>query len=417
MQIFQSISTAKIAARISAASSRIAIVAPAIWPKTAEAICSAAARLSSDQITVIVDCDEEVCRLGYGDIASLAALREIGVTVRQCSGLRIGVLICDDRAWVFSPTPLYLHPEVHSDETPNAVEIGSADVERLIRSISPESQRPPANGFDWPTQEAEGGSVIEIGSSPVSDIVEAKVAAALKIAPPLPFDVTRPVRVFQPYIQYVELTLRGCAIERRRIPLPRSLHHLGPVSDIQDRLRTTFDLIDRQTDISSGTLEQELKRIRDAFTRSLGPRWGRIMLRSSRPLFDKRVEALQSLLKEHVSKVTEGLSKLIEESRTKIVEHFLPIVQKSPPDALSGQLMTQTPDIDDIRKWLDCELRSVFPTPDALLSQMKLDVQYRDVTYETLADPEFGDAIRRAFPHIDWDKPFAEFSAAKERAE
>jgi hypothetical protein len=37
------------------------------------------------------------------------------------------------------------------------------------------------------------------------------------------------------------------------------------------------------------------------------------------------------------------------------------------------------------------------------------------VTYETLNEPGFEDGLKKAFPLIDWDKPFDEFTAAKEK--
>jgi hypothetical protein len=49
------------------------------------------------------------------------------------------------------------------------------------------------------------------------------------------------------------------------------------------------------------------------------------------------------------------------------------------------------------------------------MSDMSLDVQFRDVTYETLNQPGFGEKLREAFPLVNWDKPFEEFDAARER--
>jgi len=46
---------------------------------------------------------------------------------------------------------------------------------------------------------------------------------------------------------------------------------------------------------------------------------------------------------------------------------------------------------------------------------MKLDVQFRDVTYETLNEEGFGEKLRDAYPQVEWDKPFNEFDAAKAR--
>jgi hypothetical protein len=69
-----------------------------------------------------------------------------------------------------------------------------------------------------------------------------------------------------------------------------------------------------------------------------------------------------------------------------------------------------------IRDWLRAELTQFFPRPANLIKEMELDVQFRDVTYETLKDVGFVEKLREAYPHVDWDKPFTEFEAARERS-
>ena len=45
---------------------------------------------------------------------------------------------------------------------------------------------------------------------------------------------------------------------------------------------------------------------------------------------------------------------------------------------------------------------------------MKLEVRYKDVTFETLNQSDFHEAVRAAFPYEDWDKAYDEFRAAAE---
>lgn len=42
-----------------------------------------------------------------------------------------------------------------------------------------------------------------------------------------------------------------------------------------------------------------------------------------------------------------------------------------------------------------------------------LECTFRDVTYETLNEEGFREALRNAFLYVEWDKPFAEFETAK----
>ena len=137
--VFTSISSDKIAQIAKTAQSRIMLVAPAIFNNIAQVITEAAHRIGKENITIVLDCDEEVFRLGYGDFDAIKQITESGLEVRQSPGLRLGVFICDERAWVFSPVALYVQPEVHSDETPNAVEITGNDIDRLIASITPQN--------------------------------------------------------------------------------------------------------------------------------------------------------------------------------------------------------------------------------------------------------------------------------------
>jgi hypothetical protein len=45
---------------------------------------------------------------------------------------------------------------------------------------------------------------------------------------------------------------------------------------------------------------------------------------------------------------------------------------------------------------------------------MKLEERYKDVTFETLNQLDFLEAVKLAFPLVDWDKTYSEFKAAGE---
>ena len=58
------------------------------------------------------------------------------------------------------------------------------------------------------------------------------------------------------------------------------------------------------------------------------------------------------------------------------------------------------------------ELDRVFPSADDLIQEMKLDVRYKDVTFETLNRKDFLESVKDAFSNVDWDKAYSEFKAA-----
>ena len=197
-RIFTAISSTKITKIIHSSQYRIILVAPAIFNNVAEALIRKGQQIGRENISIVLDCDEEVFRLGYGDFDAVKAITESGLEVREAPGLRVGILICDDNAWIFSPVALYVQPEVHSDETPNAIEITGNDINRLVNSIkSIDTRRSDETGHTYFEN-------VEIGQRAVGADDIGYTDEALKIAPPVPFDIARQVRVFESYIQYVE---------------------------------------------------------------------------------------------------------------------------------------------------------------------------------------------------------------------
>jgi hypothetical protein len=256
---------------------------------------------------------------------------------------------------------------------------------------------------------------VEVDSAKVDDTKFAQVDARLKEAPSGKFDLARQVRVFNAYLQYVELKLTGAAIQRHRLAIPPNILKLGGSKDLEGRLRTTFDLIEKGGKLSSKKLEDQLNEIRKNFTPSLGKDHGRGVLKAQKATFEKRLKTFRRNLEAHQREVSKEIQGYLDKSRRQILAYYLPRVVDNPPDALLGQLLHEEPTKDDARKWLEDELNAVFPTAESLIHQMQLDVRYMDVTFETLNRPDFLDSVKAAFPRVDWDKAYEEFRAAGER--
>src|SRR5262249_42301350 len=253
--------------------------------------------------------------------------------------------------------------------------------------------------------------IAEIGSEPVTQAEFDIVRQSLEQAPPVKFDVVRQVRVFEPYLQYVEINLRGAAIQRKRVRIPRALLRLGSSKDLEGRLRMTFDLIERDSQVSSKHLEKDLHELRRTLTRPLG-KFGRVMLKAARKRFDERIKEFRKGLESHQNRVKVEIEAKLKKSRDEVVEYYLPIARASPPDELIGGSLDATNLSDDVLwKWISDQLDAVFPSADEVISEMCLDVSFKDVTFETLNDPEFIERLKEAYPDINWDKPYSDFRA------
>jgi hypothetical protein len=389
--------------------------APGVQMVVAEAMVKAAKRLGADLVTVWIDFDERVMRMGYGDIDAIKTLREAGITVHHAAGLRSAVIIANDEGYTFTPTPLYLEAEP-GDDVRNAFRLTREQVAEVLARLSPAAKAIAVAMAQTPQEEKLISNLPEERNSvPVDTKKFEAVDRNLKEAPPVKFDVARQVRVFEPYLQYVELSLTGAAIQRQRLAIPPNIQKLGGSQDLEGRLRTTFDLIEKRGKLSSKPLENDLNEIRKDFTPSLGKKHGRVVLKGAKHHLLDRLDKFRTKLKEHQKIVAETLQNHLNDSKMQIVEHYLKRVIDTPPDALLGQSSSgNKPSEEDARRWLESELNRVFPKAESLISKMTLGERYKDVTFETLNQADFLESVKIAFPYRDWEKTYNEFRAAGE---
>ena len=109
MSTFQEVNDASLIELISKAQRRVIFVAPGVHTAVAEELGKRFAEIDQLQVTVVIDPDEDVCRIGCGDAKGLALLSDYATrqsfALMAQPGLRIGVLLVDDVTLVWSPTP------------------------------------------------------------------------------------------------------------------------------------------------------------------------------------------------------------------------------------------------------------------------------------------------------------------------
>jgi hypothetical protein len=400
-RLFVAMSSQRLAEEISRARQRVILAVPGIHEIVAQALVGAVDRLGQEAVTVVLDCDGEVCRMGYGSIEAIQLLKGIGFPIRQSPGLRFGVLICDDRAWNFAPAVQCVEAETHRNDRPNGVACTPEQVEALIMAICPPDPQP---GEEEPQP--------EIGSRPLSEFEIKRTEKDLQERPPQQFDLARIVRVYQSYFQYVEVHLEGCAITRRQVQLPPSLLNLTDDKDLEARLRTTYNLIEKDSAISGREIRKKLDDLLNASAPSLGKPWGRVLLKAKKADFEKEITKLRQDIEAHKKKVEAEVGGHINQSIERIAKAWVKSVMASPPAELKFRVPGEITE-EVALNWLKDELAQVFPSLEDILKKMELQVHFSDVTYETLNAEKFFEALKKKFKHIDWNKPFEEFDAAQ----
>jgi hypothetical protein len=415
--MFRTLVSADIAEIIRSAKKSACYAGPGMQIDVAQAMLDVVSRLGPEMLTVSLDFDERVMRMGYGAIEAVTMLRDAGVLVQSSPGLRMALIIADDAGFVFTPTPLYLESEPANSTAINAMYMSGQQVAEVLARLSPAAKAIAVAQAKTPEEKKRIEALpVDVGSKPVNSADLAAVDASLKKAPPVRFDLARQVRVFEPYLQYVELSLTGAAIQRHRLAIPPNIQMLGSSRDLEERWRTTFDLIERDSKLSSKPLEDALNDIRNNFTPSLGKNKGRVVLKAAKVHLVKRLNEFCDKLELHQKDVEAELQKQLDTSRKQIVDYYLPRAVVTPPDGLLGQLVSGTPSDENAKKWLEGELARVFPTAESLIDEMKLEARFKDVTFETLNKKDFLESVKAVFPQVDWEKTYKEFQAAGEKA-
>jgi hypothetical protein len=410
--IFCNLTSKTIAELITKAEVTVCYSAPSIQIEPAQALVEVSKRIGVEMLTVSIDFDEITLRFGYGTLEAINLLREAGIVVNHAQGIRQALLIVDDDGYSYTPTALYL--ELENTTAINALRLSLEQTKEALTRLSPAAKAiAVAQATTDEEKERLSNLPIEITSIEVDVERFQRVDESLKKAPPVKFDVARQVRVFESYLQYVELSLTGVAIQRHKLAIPASIQKLGSSSDLEGRLKTTFDLIEKNDVLSSKTLEKDFNKIREDFTKSLGKSHGRVLLKAKKELFQQRIGDFEIKLTSHQDKVLKDLQSLLDNSREQIVEYYIPLVMKTPPDVLLGQLIEELTEVN-AKTWLNRELERVFPKVETIVKEMKIETRFKDVTFETLNQEDFLKILKEAYPDVEWNKPYNDFVAAKE---
>ena len=379
MQTFTTINDKALAAIIQAARHRLVFAAPGIHLEVAETLIKFVQDDENRCVEVVLDVDAEVCRLGYGVFESIERLNDAGVMIRKAAGLRIGVVISDESAWVFSPTPLVIE-EVVIEGIPNAVVVSKDQAEELVKALCPTigEVRKPRNLTRDVTPE------IGIEQLTKHDLEVAR--EDLKQRPAQQLDLARQVRVYQSCIQFVELKAEGCEIKRHTVKIPSELMQLSGKKQEQDRLNATCKLIDQHRSLPSEAIQKRIEELRNSMTYSVG-RYGRVMLKRDAEVFKQEVDKIRNEIDKLGEAVQKDLERELKRCKKELIALLTSIVKRNPPQRLSNLYPNLTKSI--IEEYLSDELNDVIPSAEFIYNKMSVSCLYKDITYNVLNDPEF----------------------------
>lgn len=415
---FNQINNDSLTELINQANESVILASPGIQKNIADVLVDAANRLGKEMVIICLDVSEHAIRLGYGDIKAVESLNAYGLFIQHVDHLRFALIVIDGKGFSFTPNALYLESDSASNLGFNAIKLTADQVQEATVRLSPAAKSlAVAQCTDEKTKQVLTKISPVIDQIPVSEASIEQIAKSLKEAPPIAFDVSRQVRIYNAYLQYVEVSMTGAALQRQKVSIPKVLQNIGTAdNELEGRLKTSFDLLEKDNKLSSKKLELQLKELRDAFTPSLGKRHGRVMLKSNKDMFNTKIQTFKGELEQHANEVKSSLQKNIDESIDKISQYYLPIVLNNPPIQMLGKLGMFKDDPTQVLGWIKRQLEEIFPTAARMISKMEVSVIYKDITFENLNDDDFLVAVQNAFPDVNWDKAHQEYLAAFEKS-
>ena len=406
MDCLKNISSDDVIKAIQSATNRIVFLAPGIDEATAAALSKAWQHLGPEAVTVILDVDAEVVRLGYGTEGGLATIQNaagaFGQAVCHQPGVRICVVVADDISLIFAPTPLLIEGGSTQPDRPNGIALHAT---------------PKALGDELGIGE-EGHAKREIGLKVVKAAEIETVKKDLHDNPPLKFDISRKERVFNAKLEFVEFELEGCFISSHTVPIPPELIGLAKKDpQTRSRLRSSFSLLGKadalgaKKKISEKILRDERQRISRLYLRPVKG-YGVLIRRSNREAFQKEVDKLRDKVDAFRDALRAKLKDIFADNAKRLTKVLLPSIKKNFPEEWVGALGL-TPTQKEIEEMLHQTLLRAFGDPETLLKEMRVNLNFKGVTYGTLIEEKFVKGASEQFPNL---KLHDEYDASRGRA-
>jgi hypothetical protein len=379
---------------INVAKNRIVFVAPGLTKRVAEALGKRLPEEETVSVSVILDADPEVYRLGFGTPEGLSALRAYAndnhVGLRCQEGVRIGLLIVDDKTLIYAPTPQLIEAGSTSVDKPNAILLDGPQTTTTIAHATGAADHALA-------------STAEIGKEALTPERLQKVEENLKNNPPKPFDLARQANVFSSKLQYVEFEVSNYRVSRMRARIPADLIGLSQdnvawhntVQMIDDEAATVTigsasEFGPEKLEVNPEYIENERRKIEQEFIYTI-PNYGRVVYKAFQKGFEEKVSRFEAMINAYFSALREQITEKVSAVSERVAEALLPRVKDSPPERYCRHV--ERPSEEEIRGLLGRDIRRALAGA-IRLERHRVRYLYKDIAYQTFMDKDFIEKLR-----------------------
>ena len=351
--------------------------------------------------SIILDNNRHVYYTGYGTVDALKLLRENGIKIAGADGIRIDILIADDKALIYSPTPRTVE-KLPSGDTPNGILTDASAVKNLVLNIELRSETTQENltnkmVTDDALAQAAGSlknNKLIIREIPDQEIEETANAVAKTIPN---FNLCEILQVYTSCIQFVEPILTGINnIKKTKITLPSELLHLTTDKEVQENLKTTYSLFANETAIIDLTkdINKRYDDLLKTYTTQLKD-FGRIIKKEKIDEFETAVAKLNRHMQNQRDELQKHLASTLEKARTSVCSTLYQTMSEHPTADLKKYLGGSPYDKKIIKEYVDKRVQDAFARHENITEKIGLKFMYKDVTIKMLESEDFNNEIKK----------------------
>lgn len=386
---FVAITEEYLISKINTAKTRVAFIGTGFNSNVADAVVKKRNLVEN----IIFDNNSDVYRIGYGYAESLKILRDAGIQMQETHNIRINVLVADDEALIYSPTPLIVENPV-KESFPNGIIIDYDAVAGLFNVVEIANKQ-------FAKEKGLTDSQSDTKKLVVTTLTDTSISQTLQIIKENPpkLDLHRKLNVYNARIKFIEIQLSGFNIKQHKVKIPSDLLLVAKDDEnVQKQLSATYNLFntfDKESNLVKRTknIQDSVKRLREKYTLNLTG-YGAMCLVSKIPEIEREIQEIQNEIELTKKDLARKINLEIDNSKKALSKALVPVVQNNPPQALRDNLFdSKKITVKTARSFVDDQLDKAFITGNSYLADMKLEVRYKDLTLNTLEKPEVASKI------------------------
>ena len=337
-------------------------------------------------------------QLGSGNVKSRnIASFFAGIPLKETCNIRINVLALDDKALVYSPTPLVIEEGVNNG-FPNAIIVDYHAVKSLFKLDDVDKKtfkNQEASIIEEPTQEGSSTKLL------VKDLTPQDVEETVKVVAKNPpkIDLNRQLHTYTSKIKFIEIQLTGFNFKQHKVKIPNELLMLSNSSEsVKSQLSATYNMFNSIGEESVFVrkvteIQDKVKGLRKDYIVNL-PKYGSMCLVSKVSEIEEEANKIRQQIESMKANFNSKVDKEIEKSKKLLIDALVPIVKRNPPKELKNSLVdAKKISVETAKSYVKDQLDNAFVSGDQYLEDMQLEIRYKDLTLDTLEREDFIDII------------------------